>query len=177
MLIYIQVAIRFIFLWSKKNNKYYYDIPKEIESASIYFHIRECATVNSFKEVLGGYVSKVTEYINDNKKQYDYIIDNITSYVETHYAEDIYLDLLAERLNLSSNYLSSYFKDKVGIGLNDYITNFRIRKSMELLGSTTEKVKDISTQVGFANVNTFNRVFKRHTGETPTEYRRRLSTD
>lgn len=154
--------------------KAYYDVPGDIEINSIYYNIKLSSTMEEFKGLLVNFVSLVADFIFNHQKQSDYIIDNITNYIEENYSKDIYVDLLAERLNLTSNYVSSYFKDKVGVNLNDYINNFRIRKSIELLETSPAKVKDIAAQVGIPNVNTFIRIFKKYVGKTPADYRKQL---
>ena len=154
--------------------KSYYEVPPSIDFNGIYFHITNSSSIDEFKAVVNEFVCKIAKHINESKKQDDYIIDSIINYIQEHYFEDIYVELLAEKLNLTSNYISAYFKDKVGINLNEYINNFRIRKSIVLLETTSEKVKDISEKVGFSNVNTFIRVFKKHIGTTPVDYKRQL---
>jgi YesN/AraC family two-component response regulator len=119
-------------------------------------------------------VISVTNYINSHSKASDYIIDYITDYIENHYPEEIYLDLLAQKLGITSNYISSYFRDKVGTNFNYYLNNFRIKKSINLLSNSSFKIKDISEKVGYTNVNTFTRAFKKHFGKTPDEYRKNL---
>ena len=150
----------------------YYDVPEEIDTASVYYQLENCDLIEDYEKICHRFTENIISYILNNKKENDYIIDYITSYVEEHYTEDIYLDLLAEKLNLSTAYISSYFKTKLDINLTDYINNYRIKKSMELIENTQLKVKDIALQVGFANSNTFIRLFKKFSGFTPQEYRR-----
>ncbi len=103
----------------------------------------------------------------------DYIISFLQSYVEKNYEKEIYLNLLAEELKLSPAYVSSYFKEKTGIGLMDYINRYKIERASSLLLDTTKKVKEVAECVGIFNVNTFIRLFKKYKDVTPNEYRRK----
>lgn len=139
-----------------------------------------CSGFNSFTTIdeyirsCDNFIISVTNHINNHKKEGDYIIDYITGYIEKHYSEEIYLDLLAEKLGITNNYISTYFHEKVGTNFNYYLNNFRIKKSIELLSIPSSLIKDISKEVGYANVNTFTRTFKKHMGKTPEEYRKDL---
>jgi len=150
----------------------YYDTPEEINTASVYSQLENCDSIEDYEMVCSKFIEDVITYISANEKEDDYIIDFITKYIEEHYAEDIYLDLFSEKLNLSTAYISSYFKTKTGINLTDYINNYRIKKSMELIENSQLKIKDIALKVGFTNSNTFIRLFKKFSGFTPQEYRR-----
>lgn len=145
-----------------------------MDTKQIFQHIKNVSSIDEYKSIIIDFVSRVIEYINNNKKKDDYIISTIIGYIQEHYYDDINVELLADKLNLTSNYVSAYFKDKVGINLSEYINKIRISKSIDLLETTSYKVKDISQKVGFSNVNTFIRVFKKHIGSTPFEYKKKL---
>jgi Response regulator containing CheY-like receiver domain and AraC-type DNA-binding domain len=154
----------------------YYDIPNMFDFTTIYAKLSQCNTPEQYKKLLGSFVSSVAGYINSNKKATDYIIDYVKNYVDNHIAEDIYLDLLADKLNITKSYLSSYFNNKTGGYLSDYINMARIRKAIELIENTTTKIQDIRLEVGISNTNTFIRLFKKYTGMAPGEYRKARMT-
>lgn len=151
----------------------YYSVPDKIDIHSIYSKINECSSIDEYIILLEGFITTVTEYINSNDREKDYIIDYVKKYIEEHYMEDIYLELLAENLNITKAYLSSYFKKKTGVNFSDYLNNFRVQKAIKYLEDCDMKIKDISAKVGIQNVNTFTRIFKKHTGYTPSEYKNR----
>lgn len=78
----------------------------------------------------------------------------------------------AERLGISSSYLSQYFKQQTGETLTGYVSDLRIRKACSLLETTSMPLQMVSESVGYYNLNSFIRRFKQITGETPGEYRR-----
>ncbi|HZG75483.1 MAG TPA: AraC family transcriptional regulator, partial [Paenibacillus sp.] len=102
----------------------------------------------------------------------DAVTSFVVDYVNNHLSEEIYLDALAEKLNLSSGYLSSYFKEKTGTNIVEYVNETRIRKATELLVETRMKVQDVAEAVGYRNITSFNRMFKKYTGLKPSEYRK-----
>jgi len=110
--------------------------------------------------------------VKRKKEARDSIIGFVTEYVEAHYAGDITLDLVAEKLSITGGYLSTYFKEKTGVNFLDYVNEVRVRKAKALLSDTTMKIQDVAARAGYQNLNSFNRMFKKFTGQTPSEYRR-----
>jgi len=98
--------------------------------------------------------------------------DAITQMINENYTSDLYLDIIANKFNITPEYLSSYFKKHLGINITTYINNVRIEKAKALLCNTALTIKDIGGKVGFANVNTFIRIFKNVTGTTPGKYKK-----
>lgn len=99
-------------------------------------------------------------------------ISLVFSYITNHYSEMLYLDLIAQRVNMNPKYLSRVFKNKVGITITEYISMVRISKAKELLVKTNMKIEDIGTAVGFENRTTFFRLFKKIEGMPPNRYRK-----
>ena len=61
----------------------------------------------------------------------------------------------------------------MNVNLTDYINNYRIKKAVALSENPQNKNKDIAEMVGLPNINTFIRLFKKYTGYTPGEYRKK----
>lgn len=97
-------------------------------------------------------------------------IDFIMRYVQEHYAEDITLDVLAEKVYLTRNYLSQIFKQETGENYNNYLTRIRMEKAKELMLSGNYKIFEISQKVGYKNNTYFSQLFKKHTGVNPSEF-------
>ena len=60
---------------------------------------------------------------------------------------------------------------KLGMGFNDYINSIRIGNACRLLTESNAPISEISEEVGFNTVRTFNRAFVKHIGSSPREYR------
>ena len=154
-------------------NRVLHTLPQSIDLSPVYKALERAFTPEEYREVCVGFFENVMEQVRQNKREDDYIISYILDYVENHYAEDIYLNLFAEKLKLTGAYISSYFKEKMNVNLSDYINNFRIKKALELSENPQNKNKDIAIMVGLPNINTFIRLFKKYTGYTPGEYRKK----
>ncbi|MDF2922743.1 MAG: hypothetical protein K0R57_1657 [Paenibacillaceae bacterium] len=97
-------------------------------------------------------------------------------YIRQHYADELTLEDMAVRALMAPTYFSSMFKLMVGRTFKEYIIELRIRKAMELLAVSDRNITEIHLQVGFNNLSYFIRVFKQHTGLTPSQYRKRRGT-
>lgn len=135
--------------------------------------LQRCATVAELEQLLLDWVTKSAEAVREKKEEKHPVTAFVFDYVNEHLAEELYLDVLAEKLNLSSGYLSSYFKEKTGMNIVDYINETRITKARSLLADNRMKVHDAAKAVGYQNITSFNRMFKKYTGLTPTEFRKR----
>ena len=105
------------------------------------------------------------------------MFDEITQMINANYSDDLYLDIIADKFNITPEYLSTYFKKHAGINITTYINNVRIEQAKELICATTLPIKDIGEKVGFANVNTFIRIFKNITGTTPGKFKKPTNGD
>ncbi|GIP33991.1 AraC family transcriptional regulator [Paenibacillus sp. J2TS4] len=141
--------------------------------------MKSCHTFAELESLLQDMIHQVCGRIVEQKEKMetDHIVDYISQYVEAHFAEEIYLDELADKLKMSSGYLSTYFKSKTGSNFIEYLNGYRIEKAKEWLKSTDWKVREIALKSGYQNINSFNRMFKKLTGITPGEYRKRSSLD
>jgi len=93
-------------------------------------------------------------------------------YIESNYYENLTVDSVARRYALSPSYFRHLFKYFTSRTFTEYLTKVRISKALELLETTDQKILTICYDVGFNNVNHFNRIFKREMGISPLEYRK-----
>ncbi|GIL32733.1 AraC family transcriptional regulator [Lactobacillus paragasseri] len=98
----------------------------------------------------------------------------ITQYVNNHYKEDISLDLLAKKCNVSKNYLARFFKQEMEITVNAYINNVRAQNAHSQMLGGKYNLTDLSSLNGFSGVKTMNRTFKRLYGQTVSELKKDL---
>ena len=102
----------------------------------------------------------------------DRIVHQVSEYISANYCEELSLPLLSRKFSISESHLSRKFKEVVGIGLNEYITFVRIINAERLLRDGKLSITEIAAECGFDNIYYFSTLFKRHTGQTPTEYRK-----
>ena len=101
-------------------------------------------------------------------------IQYVRNYIKEHMEEDLSLVLLSEKIHLNASYLSRLFKKETGEKLYDYILRIRMQKAAELVMEGTMKIQDIAQTVGYESVQSFNRAFKKYTGEAPVNYRKEV---
>lgn len=94
------------------------------------------------------------------------------SMIHEFYADGITLNEIADRLNLTQEYLGSQFHKEVGENFSTYIRNYRLAKAKELLIGTQLKQYEIAEKVGYADAKYFARVFKECEGMSIAEYRK-----
>ena len=82
------------------------------------------------------------------------------------------LEIVSDKFGLSTYYLSRLFKEITGLTFTDYITKLRMQKSKYLLINSKEGLKEIVISIGYTDLASFIRKFKKIEGITPGEYRR-----
>lgn len=107
--------------------------------------------------------------INTDTKQH-ILIEKVTRYIEENYLKNISLAHVAEQFYINKNYLCDVFKAHTGTTINDYITSLRIEHAKTLMRDTDKSLTEISFEAGYQNHSYFDRVFKKKTGLSPTEY-------
>lgn len=96
------------------------------------------------------------------------------AYIEDHFHESIRLEDVASQVHLSENYFSQRFREVMGRSFSDYVTELRVRKAKRLLQEENFSSEEIAERIGYPNANYFVRVFKKTTGHTVTEYRKKF---
>ncbi|MFX4261109.1 response regulator [Pelotomaculum propionicicum] len=102
------------------------------------------------------------------------IICNIQRYINDFYYLDLNLEAVAGKFFLSPSYLSRIFKIETGMNFVDYVTQVRMRAAEQLLNKPDESIAGIAKKAGYHDIKYFTRVFKKHKGITPGEYRKSL---
>lgn len=93
-------------------------------------------------------------------------------YILEHYVEEISLEDMAERFQMSTSYFSRKFKSVTGFGFKEYVNALRLKNARMLLKGTNLSIMEISEQCGYENSNYFGDVFKKMEGISPREYRK-----
>jgi YesN/AraC family two-component response regulator len=101
-------------------------------------------------------------------------ITRARQFILEHRGEELSLATVAKAVNISSYYFCKTFKKVTGLNFTDYLARARVEKAKELLLEPNARVSEIVFEVGFQSITHFNRIFKRHVGKSPTEYRKSL---
>ncbi|MCC8128154.1 MAG: response regulator [Clostridiales bacterium] len=102
------------------------------------------------------------------------VTEEIYAYIRKNYQKDLSMQDVARVMNYSEAYFSRLFKQNFGKNFTAYLTEYRVNEAKKLLAQPTINVKEVGKAVGYGDSNYFTKVFKRITGQSPTEYRGRL---
>jgi AraC-like DNA-binding protein len=92
-------------------------------------------------------------------------------FIEAHSDGELSLRKVAKAVNISANHLSEKFKQVTGMNFVEYIAHTRFKNACHLLRNSNLRVSEIAFAVGFQSLSQFNRVFKKLSGKSPTQYR------
>jgi len=116
---------------------------------------------------------QISGYMSAEGKQVSNVVEKVQQFMLTHLDEEFSRERLAEQVYLNPAYLSRLFRRETGLSLTDYMVRLRMNKAKEQLENGNQKVSDIAFMVGYANFSHFSKLFKKTTGLTPQEYRKK----
>lgn len=148
------------------------DISGLLNDHNPFQRVEACASREEYEALFRGMIGDAVRLIREKKEGQDPIRDFVFDYVKEHYGEDISLELMADKLNLTRSYLSTYFREKTGMTFTDYLNELRISRAKEMLLDSEARIQEVAMRIGYHNVNSFIRMFKRISGQTPGEFRR-----
>ena len=102
------------------------------------------------------------------------IINKVLQILEKEYQNELQLEDMAQRMNVTPEYLSSLFMKELGIKYTTYRAQIRIDVAKRLLQEGKLKIYEVAEESGFPDVKYFTKVFKKYTGTSPGEYVRNL---
>ena len=163
----------------KANERLTCDISRRMETATDEFMSKEICYRLVIKASVFLMVSSLLRSYSESRNEHDRMIyHNVTrlvpviDYIASHFEEKIYVDHLAEIINVTSDYFIKMFKDCIGKTPIDYINGLRVNKAMQYLVETDMPMSDISDKIGFCNANYFHKIFKQYTDTSPLAYRK-----
>lgn len=132
--------------------------------------VTKCDSPAEYRKVITGFIRRISTPEQEPEPR-DLLLSRVEQYLEENYSREFSGEEMADALNISRSYLSTYYKSKTGMNLSDSIQQFRVKKAMALLRDRKMRVSDVYISVGFVSESTFQRQFKKYTGMTPKEYR------
>ena len=156
-----------------------------VESAKLYFQeekLYQLKILGNVSRVLTRCYEKVpyeiiSEAQKNNLKQKNLRIERIISYIDANFETQIRLQDLAEQENLSPTHFSHLFTSLFGVTFQDYVNIKRMEQCIRLMPNKEKTLLEISYESGFSDPKYMNRMFLKHYGVTPKEYRRRLGAE
>ena len=102
------------------------------------------------------------------------MIRRAKEFIKQNHAEDLSLGQVAKAVNTSTFYFCKMFKKGTGLNFTEYVSRVRTENAKSLLLNPNLRISEIAYEVGFQSLTHFNRVFKKITGDSPTDYRAKV---
>ena len=106
------------------------------------------------------------------RRNSDSRMDKACRYIIAHCDSRITQAEAAETVGISTFYFSRLFSQYTGKSFNDFLNEHRVKKALMLLSNRRISIQDVAVNSGFQSISNFNKVFKKHVGCSPNEYRR-----
>lgn len=138
----------------------------------------ELLNIYNLDEMKSSFMSKIFEIVSIVNKlklnQKNNIINKVCEYVIQNIDRELTLKTISDKFFISKNYLSFLFKQETGENFLDYLTKIKMERAKFLLKEANYKAYEVSNILGYSETTYFSRLFKKHTGFTPTEYRKHV---
>jgi transcriptional regulator GlxA family with amidase domain len=109
------------------------------------------------------------------KNHTDDIVLNSQDFMENNYSKKISIDAMSEGLGISPRHFKRRFKKATGENPLAYLQLLRVENAKHKLETTRDPINEITWDVGYEDINSFRKLFKKHTGMSPKEYRNKFS--
>ncbi len=113
--------------------------------------------------------------VNHSLKGYSPTVQKVLTLIDFDLTANLSLKATAESLKVNASYLSALFKKETGQTLTDFVNIKRIERAKFLLNTTDMPVSLVAQHCGIADNNYFTKIFKKHTGKTPRQFRQSYS--
>lgn len=134
-----------------------------------------CSSEEKLPEIYGNtgkHVSSMAPDLSAGQKKTGMLVTSIREYLDREYCSKlVLLEATAEEFRKNPACISKVFKNETGFNFSDYITQKRMAHSKLLLRDMSLKIYEIAEMTGYADASNFIKVFKKHCGMSPNEYR------
>ena len=155
--------------WSKEESS--------IDSGKLYQSVMQMNAIEDMIQLFNELIEKWAELLYE-KEESDYKshVDLAIQYMNDNFSDStLTLQKVAKLIHVSTPYLSNLFKIEKGFNFGQYLLELRMKKAMELLREDKLKTYEVSEQVGYSNPQYFSICFKKYTGYTPAEFKKKIN--
>jgi two-component system response regulator YesN len=118
-------------------------------------------------------LNKAAPALTDRQRDTSAVIARIQAYIQDNLDKELSRDDIAGSVYRNPAYLSRLFRKETGLSLSDYIVQAKIEKVKKQLKETNDKISNIAESLGYVHFSYFAKLFKKMTGLTPQEYRKK----
>ncbi len=148
------------------------DIPESILNNMIKMRDDELYCIGKTYELFSFITNKSKTKVSKNvSPQLEYVKKTI-KYIQLKYSDNLRIDDISNACGLNRSYLSRLFKGATGSSIQQYIVTYRMKTAAKLIKETTQSIQDISLAVGYSDIFTFSKAFKKYYKISPSDYRK-----
>ena len=173
----VEETLRMLALLAMKFREYEEDFfavfPEEV---NYYEKLGRIKGIRELQLWLGNYFRWQLEYLGNrlNGRQAD-VMQRARRFIADNFANpELTLGSVAAYVGFNEKYFTTRFTKEVGTNFRDYLTDIRLNRAKKLMETTDLKMYEISDRVGYNNVEHFSRMFKKHFGISPGDYKKDL---
>lgn len=137
---------------------------------NLYSAIASIDTLDEMEEYFRKFYGDIIQYQARKSGEANYG-ERIIRHLEQHFGEEIVFEDMAKEIGISYSYMRKILYEQTGKSLIDYLNQLRIEKAKQLLLETDQTISQIALQVGYHNVQSFNRFFRKYEGMPPSNYK------
>jgi two-component system response regulator YesN len=144
-----------------------------IKNDDLFYFLKHSVKLN---EVISLLKTKMTQLISstedrqlDSRKKPK--LKEIDQYIIEHLSDNISSADMANYLFLNPSYFSRYFKKLAGENFTDYIHRFKMKTAEKMLREKEDSIEDVANRLGYSDRTYFSKIFKKHTGYSPGEFK------
>ncbi len=154
----------------KKRSKDLFESQTDLENHAASIPVLKAEMLDSYVNILEVLAEYMTETNRLTAKDRD-LAAATKSYIHRFYQNKISVGLLCDTFNCSRTTLMNRFREKYGMTIVEYLTEYRLKKAAQMLSDGTAHIKSVSVDCGFFDQNYFTKVFQKRFGMVPSEYR------
>lgn len=128
----------------------------------------------SFYNTLGALIefSQVEEKIIKEEKIDSIYVSKAIELITKNYNKKLKVQEIANKIGVNRSYLTNLFKKSMGVSPQNFLIDYRLEKSTQLLKETQNSMVDIALEVGYSDSLAFSKAFKQKFGVSPSQYRK-----
>lgn len=157
--------------WAKRcadlNVQGYFEKPYDIDALAS--RVRKLLATDDFKVLRTLWKDNYEEKL----AALSHTVKKTLCYLQKNFQKEVNRDDLAALLRVCPDHLGRQFQKECGVHITEYVNMLRIDRSKECLRSSDDKINDIASSLGYPNTSYFCKLFKKYTGHTPQEFRKK----